>query len=123
MYIAMISKNAQASAARTAGWRNSRSSTSGAGLPRSCWTLHTASRVTPQASRAMTRGEPQPQPDPSARPIMTATSATANNTEPVQSSFPALPACAADGMTAATASRANAQTIVPNQYAPLRPQD
>ena len=80
-------------------------------------------QTTPQASRAMTRGEPQPQPDPSARPIMTATSATANSTEPVQSNFLALLACAADGITAATASKANAQTIVPNQYAPLRPQD
>ena len=54
---------------------------------------------------------------------MTATSATANSTEPVQSNFLALLACVADGITAATASSASAQTIVPNQYAPVRPQD
>lgn len=70
----------------------------------------------------MTHGEPQPQSDPSARPIMTATSATAKNTEPIQSNCLALLACALDGITAATPSRAKAQTIVPNQYAPLRPQ-
>jgi hypothetical protein len=63
----------------------------------------------------MTRGEPRPQSDPSARPIMTAISGTANSTEPIQSNCLALLACAVDGITAATPSRANAQTIVPNQ--------
>ena len=52
---------------------------------------------------------------------MTATSGTANSTEPTQSNCLALLACAVDGITAATLSRAKAQTIVPNQYAPLSP--